>query len=136
MAQNDKTLCPLHFISQEPYIIWSWFMVVHLCKGIISPGVFYILFQILIFGVNSGVKEQKGSNMSKNYVCCTPYLSKDTSYDCVFCCRSLKWWHFKMLFSFFQNFGGKEGGGVKGQKMAQNVKKILSNSVSQELYFI
>ena len=41
-----------------------------------------------------------------------------------------------MLFSFFQNFGGKEGEGVKRQKMAQNVKKILSNSVSQELYFI
>ena len=28
-------------ISQEPYIIWSWF-VVHMCKRIISPGVFYI----------------------------------------------------------------------------------------------
>ena len=28
-------------ISQEPYIIWSWF-VLHMCKRIISPGVFYI----------------------------------------------------------------------------------------------
>ena len=42
--------------------------------------------------------------MKKKYVRCTPYLNKQTSYD-----------H------------------VKGQKMAQNDKKILSNLVSQEL---
>ena len=34
---NRKRL--LHFKSQEPYIIRSWFMV-HMCKRIISPGVF------------------------------------------------------------------------------------------------
>ena len=62
MAQNDKKICPLHFISQEPYVIWSSFMV-HMCNRIISPGVLYIfinlLFCTLIFGVNSWVKEQK-----------------------------------------------------------------------------
>ena len=36
-----KKSCPLHFISQEPSIIWPWFMV-HICKRIISAGVFYI----------------------------------------------------------------------------------------------
>ena len=36
-----KKLCSLHFISQEPYIIWSWFMM-HMCKRIIYPGVFSI----------------------------------------------------------------------------------------------
>ena len=41
IAQNDKRPCPLHFISQEPYIIWSWFMV-RMCKRLISLGVFYI----------------------------------------------------------------------------------------------
>ena len=48
LAQNDKKLCPLHFISHEPYIIWSWFMV-HLYKKIISPGFCYIFpkFQFL-----------------------------------------------------------------------------------------
>ena len=76
--------------------------------------------------------------MTKHYVCCTPYLSKHTSYDCVFCCKSLKWWHLQMLFSFFQNVGFLDckGVGVKGQKMAQNDKIFLSKSVSQELYFI
>ena len=39
MVQNDKKFCLLHSISQEPYIIWLSFMV-HMCKMIISPGVF------------------------------------------------------------------------------------------------
>ena len=39
MAQNDKKLCLLCFISQEPYIIWLWFMA-HLCKMIISSRIF------------------------------------------------------------------------------------------------
>ena len=38
MAQNDKKLRPLDFISQEPYMIWSWFLV-HICKRIICPSV-------------------------------------------------------------------------------------------------
>ena len=41
IAHNDKKICLLHFISQEPYIIWSSFMV-HMCKKIISLVVFYI----------------------------------------------------------------------------------------------
>ena len=42
MAQNYKKLRPLDFISQEPYMIWSWFLV-HKCKRIISPSVLYII---------------------------------------------------------------------------------------------
>ena len=38
--QMTKTFCPLYFIYQEPYIIWLSFMV-HLCKMMISPGVFF-----------------------------------------------------------------------------------------------
>ena len=100
--QEDKKLCPLHFISQEPYIIWSWFMV-HMCKRIISPGVFYIFSKFS--GSIVGWKSKKWPKMTKNYVCCTPYLSKHTWFDHVFCCTSLKWWHLQMFFSFFQNFG-------------------------------
>ena len=44
MAQDDKKFHLLHFISQEPYIIWLSFMV-HLCKIMISPGVFFFFFQ-------------------------------------------------------------------------------------------
>ena len=70
--------------------MWSWLMV-HMRKRIISPGVFLYFFQILIFRINSGAKQQK---MAWNYVReSTPYLSKHTSFDRVFCCTSLKWWH-------------------------------------------
>ena len=53
-----------------------------------------------------------------------PYLSKHTSYDCVFCGSSFKWWHLQMLCSFF--FSKFWGWGVKGQKMTQNDKMILT----------
>ena len=43
LAQNVKKLCLVHFISQELYIIWSSF-VVHKCKVITSPGVFFFVF--------------------------------------------------------------------------------------------
>ena len=40
-AQNGKKFCQFHFISQEPYIIWSWFLV-HMCKMMIFPAIFFI----------------------------------------------------------------------------------------------
>ena len=92
--------CLLNFISQEPYIIWSWLMV-HMCKRI-CPGAFLHFFQILIFGVNSGIKKQKWPKMSKN--CLTSYLRNYTSYDCGFCYTSVKWWYLQQIFSFFQKF--------------------------------
>ena len=52
-----QKLCLLHFISQEPYIIWSWIMV-NMCKRIISS-VFFTFFSNLIFVVNSWVNVQK-----------------------------------------------------------------------------
>ena len=41
----QKNSCLLHLISQELYIIWLSFMV-HLCKMMISPGVFFHFFKI------------------------------------------------------------------------------------------
>ena len=40
-VKMTKTSVCCGFISQEPYIIWSVFMV-HICKRIISPSFFYI----------------------------------------------------------------------------------------------
>ena len=37
-----------------------------MCKRIISPGVFYIFFQVLIFGVVNGVKGQKMAQNDKS----------------------------------------------------------------------
>ena len=57
-GKNGPKPCPLHFISQEPWIIWSWFMV-HICERIISSGVFYIFPNCWYSGSISGEKEQK-----------------------------------------------------------------------------
>ena len=54
-------------------MIRSWLMV-HMCKRILSPGVFLHFFQVLIFRVKSGAKEQKMTWNDKNCVCHTPYL--------------------------------------------------------------
>ena len=48
IAQNNKKSCFSHSVSQEPYIIWLWFLV-HLCKMILSPVFFFLFFNILIF---------------------------------------------------------------------------------------
>ena len=90
---------------------------------------FYLFFPNFNFGVNSGPK------MTKNYVCCTPYLSKHTSFDHVFCCTSLKWWHLQMLFQFFKIlvfWVFREG----PQKNGPKLQKKISHCISQELYLI
>ena len=53
----------LHFISQEPYIVWLSFQV-HFCKMMISPGVFYF-YKILIFWVVRGGRSKRVRNSSK-----------------------------------------------------------------------
>ena len=47
-----------HAISQEQYSVWLWFLI-HLCKMIIAPGIFFHFFKILIFWVFRRVKGQK-----------------------------------------------------------------------------
>ena len=65
MIQNDKKSCPLHFISQEPYIICLSFMV-HICK-IISSGIFFYFSKILIFWVHRGIKGQQMVQNDKKF---------------------------------------------------------------------
>ena len=88
-------------MSQEPYMIWSWFMV-HICKRIISPGVSYIFFQILVFGVNSGTKEQKNGLKWQNGLSYS-VLKNYTSYDSGFWFTCVKWWYLRQVFPFFLN---------------------------------
>ena len=68
IAQNDKKFCLLHSISQELYIIGSSFMV-HMCKTIISSGVFlFSFFQNFGFpGCQGGVKGQKMAQDDKKF---------------------------------------------------------------------
>ena len=80
MVQNDKKLCLLCPISQEPYITWLSFMV-HMCK-IISPAgfVFFLFFhffyflKILIFQIVRGVKRQKTVQNNKK-ICPSHFTS-------------------------------------------------------------
>ena len=71
---TKKTL--LCLISQEPYIIWSSFMV-HMCNRIISPRVFYIYSKFL-FGVNNGVKGKKMAQSDKKL--CLSYSISQEAY--------------------------------------------------------
>ena len=108
-------------------IIWSWFMV-HMCKKIICPGDFYFFPNFHFRGQYWGerAKVSVGLHIWVSIHHMIVLLHK-----------------FKMMTSsntFFVSkfwFSGLLGGWrVKGQKIAQNDKKILSNSVSQELYFM
>ena len=55
VGKNNKKLCLLHFICQEPYIIWFWF-IIYLFYLFLSLVVFYF-FPNFNIGVNSEVKE-------------------------------------------------------------------------------
>ena len=82
-VQNDKKLCPLHSLSQKPYIMWLSFMV-HICKMIISSGFFFILSKICFSGYIRGRgrgKRAKNSPKWQNIVFCGPYLRNHTSYE-------------------------------------------------------
>ena len=65
-VQNDKKFYPSCFISHQRFIIWLSFMV-HLCKMIISPGVFFIFSKIWFFGLLVGVKGQKVVQNDKKF---------------------------------------------------------------------
>ena len=85
IAQNEKyQLHPSCAISQGQYSLWSWFLV-HLCKMMISPGVFFIFFFLdsFIFRAVLGVKGQKMAQDNKKILSvCTSYLRRNVSYDC------------------------------------------------------
>ena len=60
-------------VSYKPYIIWFSFMV-HICKVIVSPSIFFDFFKILIFQVVSGLEGQKVAQNDKN-VSIAPHIS-------------------------------------------------------------
>ena len=81
VVQNDKKFCLLRSISQEPYLMWLSFMV-HMCKMIISPGVFFHFFKILIFRIVREGKGQKTVQNNKKFCPShAPYLRNHTSHD-------------------------------------------------------
>ena len=94
MVQIDKKFCLSHSISQEPYLIWFSF-VVHMCKMIISPGVFLFFPKFWLFGLLGGSKGKKWSKMTKSSVRHTLHIRNH-----LFMCKMI----ISPGFSFFQKF--------------------------------
>ena len=95
--------CLLHFISQEPWIIWLSF-VVDKFKMIMSPADFFIFLKFWYFGLWGGSKGKKWSRMAKNSVLCTLYLRNHISYDFHLQYTCLKGQYLHVFFTFFPKF--------------------------------
>ena len=112
-------------IRHTPYLrnssIRSW-VLVHLCKMMISPDVFLIFLKFSFFGLLGGWKGEKMSKMKNNsYICHVPYDKNDPRWQKKISLLQLIsqepyiiWLSFMMhlrkmmislgFFSFFQNF--------------------------------
>ena len=106
MAQNVKNLCLSHLIFQEPYIIWSSFMVhMNVLKDNISKHFFHF-FQNFDFrdhyGGRGEVKGQKMAQSDKTFLSVSLYPRNCTSYDCDCWCTWVKWWYLQQIDSFFK----------------------------------
>ena len=76
--------CLPHLLSQEPYIKWSSF-VVHKCKIITSPVVFFIFSKFWFFRLLGGSKGKKWPIITNNL-----YLRNHISYDLDLWCICVK----------------------------------------------
>ena len=117
-------------MSQEPYIIWLWFMV-HICKMVISPGAFFIFFKILIFHVVRGVKGQKMVQNDKKAKNCS--LSRSISHQPYIIWLSFMVHMFKVIislggFSIFSKFWVFVLLGGKGVKNSPKWQKIVCHT--------
>ena len=114
--QNVSFFGLKHCISWEAYIIWSWILV-HMCKMMISHDVSFQFFKILIVQVVGGVKGQK---MFKKF--CPSYLVSQELYIVwlwflVHICKMISpalFFHFCKILIFFVFRR------VKLQKLTQN----------------
>ena len=113
--------------------------VIYVCKMIISLVVFFIFLKILIFCLHWGVKVQKRSRMTKNYVCHTPYLRNHISYDIIYhlWCKCVKWYYLKVFFSMLKFWFSRLSRGRKGKKWPKMTNFFVClTPYSQEAYII
>ena len=78
IVQNDKKFCLSHYMFQELYIIWLWFMV-HIYKMMVSPAIFLILQNFDFWGFQVG-KRAKNDLKLLISVCFALYLRNCSSY--------------------------------------------------------
>ena len=139
MANNGwkwQKVCLLHSISEEPYLIWLLFMV-HICKMVISSGVFFHFYKILIFQIVRGVKGQNLVQNNKKFSV-TLHISGTIHHMNVIYGTHV--WNnniFRHFFHFWKKKISWVVRGLKGQKMVQNEKKFCQlRFISQEPYII
>ena len=78
----------LHAISQEQYSLWSW-VLVHLCKMMISPGVFFIFCYFHFLGSQRGKRgPKKWPKMTKKHLSVAVDIS-GTIYHIIVICGAL-----------------------------------------------
>ena len=114
--------------------IWSWFLV-HLCKMMISPSVFFNFFKILFFWGVTGVKWQKIAQNDKK-LCLSRFISQEhhTSYDCHLWYTCVKWWY---LHGFFFVYSKLWFFGLLGRSNGPKSQKLCPSCIiSQEPYII
>ena len=135
MVQNKRKFCLSQSISQQLYIIWFSFMV-HMCKIIISMGIFKNFSKLWFFRLLGSKGKKNGPKWQK--LCLSCFVSQEPyivwSSFMVHMCNRI---NLQGFFYFFLVFIFGVNSGVKGQKIAQNDKKLcLSYTISQEAYII
>ena len=64
MTQNDRKLCLSSYITQEAYIVCSWFWV-HICKMMTSPDAFFIFSKFWFARLLGGERAKIGPKWQK-----------------------------------------------------------------------
>ena len=133
MAHKDKKFCLLCAISQEPYIIWSSFLV-HICK-LISPGIFFTFSKFDFWSCCLGKRAKNGPRWQKNLSCSiTQELYIIWLSFTVHICKMII---SPSLFSLFQNIDFPCCQREKGKKMVQSEEKFYPlHFIFQEPYII
>ena len=127
-AQNEKyQLHPSHTISQEHYSLWSWFLV-HLCKLMISRGVFFFVIYIFpFFGLLGGKRAKNYPKWKLPITSIKRYIS-GTVWSMIMIlvhlCKMISPRVFFFSFFYIFSFFGLSGG-VKGQKWHKMTKNYV-----------
>ena len=125
--------CTFYFRNHILYDLHLWYTYMY--KRIISPGIFFLFFKILVFSIirGWGKRAKNGPKCQKFFVCVTPYLKNLTLYDCDFWCTCVKWGYLQEIFSFFKILIFGVFRGIKGKKWPKITNFSLFCSTSQEL---
>ena len=126
ITQNDKKLCLSKSISQEPYIIWLWFLV-HIWKNDGISRSAFCIFKILILRFVRMVKGQKMAQIDKKF-CHSRFVSQEPYiiwlrflvHMCKMMISPPIFFFFFFFFNFFKSLIFRVFMTVKGKKTTRN----------------